>query len=332
MIFVEKKNIAAFFLIFFSSFAIFAFSLNPLKSSENRAVFSFSPSIGSTYGVMNEYVFDTSTGKDIKLSELNWDVIPICFVGLGANVSYSIFDFSFYAMNYFGSASASMRDSDWQNFSDRNMKTNYSISENTINKAFAFGTDFKVLAIKNRFVDFKGMLSLEYTFFDFSARNGYGWYGDRSHTKLPMDVAWNDPKAMFYGVGKLSGIDYQRSHFFTWTGLELCFSPIRFVTLSASFSVSAFSLVSSLDTHYGKTSYYDRSLSFFSGIKQDYCVFLNFSSNVKVRFGLSFCDTSLSIGQDSHKINDGYKEYKYAHSGNSENLWSWSVAYMFKVN
>jgi len=332
MIFVEKKKIIAFFLGIFSSLAIFAFSLNPLKSSENRAVFSFSPSIGSTYGVMNEYVFDTSTGKDIKLSELNWDVIPICFVGLGANVSYSIFDFSFYAMNYFGSASASMRDSDWQNFNDRNMKTNYSISENTINKAFAFGTDFKVSAIKNSFVDFKGTLSLEYTFFDFSARNGYGWYGDRVHTKLPMDVAWNDPRAMFYGVGKLSGIDYQRSHFFTWTGLELSFSPIRFVTLCASFSVSAFSLVTSLDTHYRKTSYYDRSLSFFSGIKQDYCVFLSFSSNVKVRFGLSFCDTSLSIGQDSYKFNDGYKEFNDAHSGNSENLWSWSVAYMFKVN
>lgn len=332
MIFVEKKKIIAFFLGIFSSLAIFAFSLNPLKASENRAVFSFSPSIGSTYGVMNEYVFDTSTGKDIKLSELNWDVIPICFVGLGANVSYSIFDFSFYAMNYFGSASASMRDSDWQNFNDRNMKTNYSISENTINKAFAFGTDFKVSAIKNRFVDFKGTLSLEYTFFDFSARNGYGWYGDRAHTKLPMDVAWNDPRAMFYGVGKLSGIDYQRSHFFTWTGLEFCFSPIRFVTLCASFSVSAFSFVSSLDTHYGKTSYYDRSQSFFSGMKQDYSLFLHFSSNVKVRFGLSFCDTSLSIGQDSYKFNDGYKEFKDAHSGNSENLWSWSVAYMFKVN
>ena len=332
MIFVEKKKIIAFFLGIFSSLAIFAFSLNPLKSSENRAVFSFSPSIGSTYGVMNEYVFDTSTGKDIKLSELNWDVIPICFVGLGANVSYSIFDFSFYAMNYFGSASASMRDSDWQNFNDRNMKTNYSISENTINKAFVFRTDFKVSAIKNSFVDFKGMLSLEYTFFDFSARNGYGWYGDRSSTRLPMDVAWNDPRAKFLGVGKLFGVDYQRSHFFTWTGFELCFSPIRFVTLCASFSVSAFSLVSSLDTHYGKTSYYDRSLSFFSGIKQDYCVFLNFSSNVKVRFGLSFCDTSLSIGQDSYKFNDGYKEFNDAHSGNSENLWSWSVAYMFKVN
>lgn len=332
MIFVEKKNIVAFFLIFFSSFAIFAFSLNPLKSSENRAVFSFSPSIGSTYGVMNEYVFDTSTGKDIKLSELNWDVIPICFVGLGANVSYSIFDFSFYAMNYFGSASASMRDSDWQNFSDRNMKTNYSISENSINKAFAFGTDFKVSAIKNSFVDLKGTISLEYTFFDFSARNGYGWYGDTSHTHRLIDVAWNDPGAIFFGVGKLSGIDYQRSHFFAWTGLELCFTPIRFVSFCADFSVSAFSLLASLDTHYGKTSYYDRSLSFFSGIKQDYSVFLNFSSNVKVRFGLSFCDTSLSIGQDSYKFNDGYKEFKDAHSGNSENLWSWSVAYMFKVN
>ena len=332
MIFGIKKNFIAFFLMIFSSLALFAFSLNPIKASEKRAVFSFYPSIGSTYGVMNEYVFDFSTGKDIKLSELNWDVIPICFVGLGANVSYSIFDFSFYAMNYFGSASASMRDSDWQNFSDRNMKTNYSISENSINKAFAFGTDFKVSAIKNRFVDFKGMLSLEYTFFDFSARNGYGWYGDRVHTKLTMDVAWNDPRAMFYGVGKLSGIDYQRSHFFTWTGLEFCFSPIRFVSLCASFSVSAFSFVSSLDTHYGKASYYDRSLSFFSGIKQDYCVFLNFSSNVKVRFCLSFCDTSLSIGQDSYKFSDGYKEFNDAHSGNSENLWSWSVAYMFKVN
>lgn len=319
------KKILSVVLYAFTFFQAAAFSVNPFDFSEKRISLWFEAMTGSTYGVMDEFVFDVKNGTDVKLSELNWDVLPWFYLGGRTGLSFSVFDFSFYGKKYFAGKSGAMHDSDWLKADEPDLKTTYSISENKITDMYSIGTEFKVSAMKNRHFDLKGTLGFDFSCIFMEARNGYGWYGNYVN---PI-VSWDDEDAVYFDKGILLGVDYERFSVYFWSGLELCVTPVERFTFGGSFAVSPWRRLDSLDTHYGGLTYYDSTNSFFDSVKTDAFVLFCMNDFVSVKASFSFLQSSLAVGLDSYAYMDGYLEYtgvEAFHSGNSERLWTWTLS------
>lgn len=290
---------------------------------------------GVKYGTFSEFVFsEYKTREYSKLSELNWHIKPAFYLGGKATFSYKIFDFSFYGAGFFSNRTGTMEDSDWLSESNKNMKTTYSISENTLNDGSFFGTDFSSSFKVFSWFNIVPKLSLTYEKYNFSAKNGYGWYGHKTE-KHPTTVAWDDENAVFYAKGSLQGVDYTRNNFYIWIGASTLFKPCNFLQTSLGFYTSAFTYINSIDHHHSSTNsgtyYYDSMYGFFKGLTFDASVQFILNQFFSIKLNSDYSIINLIKGKCYYSTKEEGPFYSIkADSGADSKTWNWSISVCYK--
>ena len=268
-----KKKILYHIFVFLS---LFLFT----EKAFSQIHFEVSPLYSLKNGCLNELVFYNADDEWYKLSELNWNIKNISY--LGGNVA---FDSKYIRIEAgvsggFSKASAKMYDSDWQNLpAAPDMKTTFSISENTLDSNINFNT--KATFSYNIEDWFKIGVFAKYTFdkIKFSARNGYGWYGSNRYSQNGQNVPYDSEYAKFFGSGSLQGIDYLRKTNMFNLGFLYSFTFFDCVQLKLEASFSPFAGVKSLDHHYSAagSEYYYRD-----EIKLNYSIY-ELGADLRVR-------------------------------------------------
>ena len=86
------------------------------------------------------------------------------------------------------------------------------------------------------------------------SQNGYGWYGDTINTKLSDKVSYDNPNAIFYDIGKISGVDLSILNFSTFLGISFSYN-INLFKFSIKTMISPFSFLNYTDIHRDDFSY-----------------------------------------------------------------------------
>ena len=263
-------RVAAFLIILFcftdKAFAQIHIEVTPLYELKN--------------GCLNELVFAVYDDDVYKLSELNWNIKNISYIGGKVGLSYKWFQLESTMLGAFSKKSAKMYDSDWQDLpANPDVKTTFSISENTLNHNITF--DSKAIFTPQITDWFKTGIFLQYTLdqIQFSARNGYGWYGSSRYSQNGQDVPYDSEYAKFFAVGSLQGIDYYRVTKSFNLGLLFNFTVFDRLQIKLEGTVSPYTIIHSLDHHYSPSSmenyYRDEIKSHFA--------FYSFGSELKFR-------------------------------------------------
>ncbi|MCR4735016.1 MAG: omptin family outer membrane protease [Treponema sp.] len=298
------------------------------------------------YGYQNEFVFaEDSNNMEYKMSELNWNInnheiggtAQIGWKWLGLNTSFS-----------FGLAadSGSMYDSDWLNPDDHSMKTNFSISDNYLNKANSFSAGLTgylpvtAEALANTFyAQITPSIQYDYTYYYFNASNGEGWYGTKDSTGLDEVVAYDDPQATHYEKGSLGKIDYSRENHNINLGLGINTKIISRINFQVNYFISCYSLINSIDTHFAVntrktgTDYYDVMKGFFKNSTITANIEYNFWNNFYIGAGYRFYYQNLVDGVTyikSHTASE-YRLTTSSTSASSANTHHFSVYIKYAI-
>ena len=253
-----KRKLSLGILFFFIILSVSATSFE-----DSGFHISAAPLYSFEFGQLDEFVFSKDFKNiDYKLSELNWDVRNHS-IGLSADFGWKWISVGTTLIFGLSSESGSMLDSDWQNNFDHSMKTNFSISENTLNKFSNF--EFILKGIIPVTPESKAdiftisvipSLIYNYAYYNFSANNAEGWYGTTKDTGLSYIVPYDSENAKHYEKGTLCGIDYIREYNKIFIGAGVDFSFIKKINLFVNFDISVYSLINSLDTHYSDMNKY----------------------------------------------------------------------------
>lgn len=275
-----KRNFSFIISVFF-----LLFSLSANNFSDKGFHISVSPVYSFEFGQLDEFVFSKDYQEiDYKLSELNWDVRNHS-IGLSADLGWKWISIGTnFAFGIAGN-SGKMIDSDWKNESEHSMKTNLSISDNTLNKSCSFEIGIKgiIPVSPESKADLFSIAVIpsvfyNYAYYDFSANNGEGWYGDT----IPYDAE----SAKYYPKGTLCGIDYFREYNTLFIGTGVDFSFLKKINLFVNFDISVLSKINSLDTHYGDINKYTGKK--FLDKMQGYFQTIRFSASLNYNFYKDF--------------------------------------------
>lgn len=307
--------------------------------AENTHLF-LEPLFGVRYGTLNEYVFsDYNTSSNRKLSQLDWEAKPLFYAGGKASVSYKLFDFAFYGGGFFPGRSGTMYDSDWLSDFDATMKTNYSVSDNILNAGTFCGTSFSASFSPLSFLEIAPSVSIDYERYSFTAKDGYGYYGDKKNSKTGTAVSWDDENAQFYQKGELCSIDYTRNTFYTWLGFLVQYKLLKFLKINAGIYTAPFMLIESLDHHLAfkgnGTFYNDVMYGFFKGWKFNSEVIWNINSRFSLKAAATFTRINCIKGTtySSSSENGPYSESKKSDSepGAGADFWNWSLSIEYRL-
>ena len=231
-----KKRISLFFILFISQTL---FSLD----------FFIAPYTGLMFGKLGEYLYEPHN-DDYIVSELIWEEKPIYLLGFDLGI-YG-YKSTLTLTNEFGlpNSIGHMFDKDFS----RDLCYNYTINEN--NSRFYYKTTLMYINdiyTKNTFT-ISPTFSLSFTYNEMYSQNGYGWYGDTINTKLSDKVSYDNPNAIFYGIGKISGVDLSILNFSTFLGISFSYN-INLFKFSINTMISPFSYLNYTDIHRDDFSY-----------------------------------------------------------------------------
>ncbi len=254
---------------------------------------SYAPIYAFDFGEFDEIVYSKdSMHIDYKLSELNWNLRKHS-TGFSTDFGWKWVSTETKLLFAFSGDSGKMFDSDWQDEFNHSVKTNYSISENSLIKAasFEFGlTGILPLSPESKadlfIIKLKPYVSYTYSFYDFSANNGEGWYGTRRDTGLNYTVSYDSEYAKHLEKGSLCGIDYFREHNNLFIGAGLDVNFLKKFNLFLSFDIAVYSSIKSIDTHYHTLN---KSLGTkYLDVMQGYFQTMRFSTSLNYNFYKDF--------------------------------------------
>ena len=321
---------------------LFLCSFSGIIFAENKGSFDVTPVMGILSGNVNEFVFYIpNTGKKgfpipkRKLSELNWDVFNIPFVG--AQISYFDLEKKTCLNLDFQvgvpKSSNNMVDRDWTNcvnFNQYNWLTNYSKHQNyllayykwdiSMGRKFYLPYGFRI----------NTLLSVSNEYFSFYAENGYGKYGEgwRNGTWNKVgpsengeDVSWNSKV-----------ISYEQNRIFIGLGFDV--EKLFDYGLSMALSVKPrFAYVRAEDHHLmTRAKYLDLPYGFgglCSGVNFQYRINEHHKISLKSSYDwlpvIIGCDYSSVMSSDSWDLEKGFA------GGASSNLYSVSLNYTLSL-
>ncbi|MFA6937915.1 MAG: omptin family outer membrane protease [Treponema sp.] len=282
--------------------AVLIFFNLALAAEEKTSSVTIEPFTSIKYGKLGEYVYDTDSNGDLqKLSYLEWEVKPLVLAGLNASAKTKNITIAYNFLSYgVPLSSGNMYDSDWMALTD--MKTNYSISENTLNHFLQAGCNVNYTFKTNTIISITPGAGFDFSSISFSARNGYGWYGDYERSTTHENISWNSPYAKYYASGELMGIDYSRETFYTWLGFSANADFNKYFSLSFSAYISPYTFVSSIDKHFSNststvyTAYNDLMDCYFSYFKTSLASEVNFSKNFSLCLNVNCLIGESAIG------------------------------------
>lgn len=263
--------------------------------------FLISPYVQLNNGTFNEQLF--SSDDSYMISLLEWQNKNIFTPGITAQISAGNFISSFDFNIAIPKKSGNMYDSDWESDGTKSI---YSISENNLHKGFNFSASAGYQFSVSKNFKITPLLSGEYNYTSFEARNGIGWYGTREYSHSGTTVSWDDPNATKY---RISGIDYLRHSIYCFTGadFEFLLEPLKF---NFSFLISPFSYFYAIDYHRDDRNenrdYYfkERQFSYFKRFKADLSIEYRLTENIYLNNSYSFLFGPAVKGKLSRKSQD----------------------------
>jgi len=216
---------------------------------------SYVPIIEYSSGVLNE-TFYQSLDKNKKRSLLEWER-KIWLYGMNINGNYQKIYFSVGVFSSIPGECGEMRDSDWKNPLNYEMKTNYSFGTNFSDKNYDI-----LLSISYQVEPYSGFfiypkIQSQYLYDSFYRKKGaVGWYADSDWSSDGKNHWWYDDESMKFPslnpntgkTRKLAGINYLQHSFYVWAGFSLGFRIFHFHA-DFDFLISPFTYFSSEDYH-----------------------------------------------------------------------------------
>lgn len=292
-----KKTVYIQLFVFFLITASLHAQILGLKS-KNSFQLSIEPTFSYTNGTLYESIY-RSADKSKKISLLEWErKIFMCGTNINAEYRNFFIDFGF-STSFPDITSGEMRDSDWQNPYDYNMKTTYSEGINYAEKNYdaEASIGYKFRLAEKFFLAPK--IQCQYLYDSFYRKKGAkGWYSQAESKTGSLDGNyhwWYENEARKYPytdpeTGKtwtLAGIDYERQSFFIWTGLSVS-TQICKMSGSVDFLISPFTYFYAEDRHHTGSGednvYHEIQYDFFSSYK--FC--LNLDYEISRFFIISF--------------------------------------------
>lgn len=322
--------ISSFFLVCVSLYA------------DKKISFTVTPDFGVVNGQINEFVYyvpdieesNTHSNEIRKLSELNWDVYWVPYLGTNFTIDIDTgmyFDFGF----KFGMprASYAMVDRDWVNcekFPDQNWLTNYSIHQNYLD--FYYDLDF---AIGQKFnlipgIEIKTELFGSNNNFAFSAEKGWGLYGENWRPRQRNNEILVGPAESGEDITwKSVVISYKQNRVFAGLGLEVE-KTFNFGLALCLFGKVRFAYVQAEDYHYNTTTDYLDKPYGFGGILAGGNVSYRFNEKHKISLKGTYDWLPLILGPDyANEYGDFWSTDSQYLGGASSTLYSVSLSYTF---
>jgi len=239
-------NKVAFSPVFFIIIYLLS-AINPVYSQNNEQNKKYSFSIGTGFGVLYgqvmEYVYPVpGDTKGEFLSELIWDMKPVCYVGF--NADFGLTDilskpgfFSSLAIKAgIPGFSGKMEDRDWLSTVNSDL-TCFSSHDNETNRLiwidFAVGASLPI-----KFLYIKPFIGGSWTRFSFTGSNGYGLYSDGYG--FPPEVDYSGRKC----------ITYEQDWLLLAVGFSIGTNILTPFSFDLSFQISPLTYCASTDNHY----------------------------------------------------------------------------------
>lgn len=303
----------AFFL-----FAVFILAVGGVVAQENpqrteELIFSIEPTFGMRIGKEGEIVWaKSSKGDQYKLSELEWEYTPAFYLGANLGVVYKRLEISFLSKFFIPSNCGTIKDSDWlQDFyyktGKTSIKTNYSESENNIQKGHDLELAFAIKMYPTHFLTLRPRISVNYSHMEFSAIGGKYWYGKalegyENNRPYPYYYPYDSDKINTGSLVNAKVIHYKTSNIYLWTGIQADFIPSKKIEISLTTEVAALLYTISFDNHILKNiDYKQYSLSIFYGARQKINTTFNLNKFFSLCINFSGVFTGETIGPSYHK-------------------------------
>lgn len=326
------KKIAATLFLLLGGISLFA---------QSKISISLTPDFGMLLGTINEFVYyvpnpEGVSSKDAeirKLSELNWDVN--CIPYLGARADLEIDTGMFLNCGFqvgLTKRSGVMEDRDWTNcvnYPDKNWLTNYSIHQNYLesyyNMDFVMGQKFSF----SYGLEIKPELFLSNNSFSFETEKGWGLYGEnwrRAKYGEKVGPAESGEKITW----KSKVITYKQNRVFCGIGLGIEKSFDFGLSLSV-FGKTRFAYVVADDFHVNTSTKYRDKPYGFGGILAGGSIDYSFNRKHQISLKGSYDWLPLILGIDSFadKNSDEWTTSSDCLGGASSTLYSASLSYTF---
>ena len=206
--------------------------------------FFVTPQTEIMFSRQGEFIFSAS-GKKL-VSYLEWQTSPLVYAGLEAGLDTPAGIFRTDADIAIPADCGKMYDSDW-NYSG--VKTTYSIHQNHAELNYKLSAGYSYPFSLKSFKIEPGV-SFLYTHDFFHAHDGYGWYGGENYSKNGVDNSWDSEFAR--KAKKLYPIDFKRTTYFAFAGIDFSWLPVDSFSLNLGFAVSAYTNSHTQDCHFGK--------------------------------------------------------------------------------
>lgn len=253
-----------------------------------------SPFFTTRIGEQKEFVYTKNKSDEyVTLSRLDWQEKPLFFFGLNTKASFKNIFISLCADTALPSDCGKMYDSDWQNVTEvpvtdslYSLQTDFSNHTNHVNLyfdlSFTLSYKFNFTDLKNHFcktiklnsISLEPFAKLDYSFSDFTGRDGSGIYGNTisGETKYAYNDKDNSSNVSYYGK---EVIQLERICYTGWTGFTFYAQQSSGFFAELSLAICPYIYLQSLDSHlfsnYSSSrpdSYFlDEMSDFFNGIQ-----------------------------------------------------------------
>jgi outer membrane protease len=252
------------------------------------------PSFGMLYGQAKEIVYKDSVSSNF-LSELQWDIMPLFYVGMAADIGPTN---NFAKHGFIGTFSFKMGipqktgimvDRDWENkyWLSSGTLTNYSRHNNFSEKAIladlSIGYSFPLFD----FTAFGINIDFSYMHYNWIAKDGYYQYLDKGQT-------WDDEIPKVPLNGKV--IEYTQNWFILSPGVFVKFRLGRFFSVNGNFKYSPLVYCTDEDNHLLRDTIFQDYLFYGQYLKGSGGITILPMNNLELTFFLSYSSITNSRG------------------------------------
>jgi len=333
-----KKCLLVFISIIFGSilFALpnnFRLSVEPVYNLQN--------------GTIVEYVFvnDAKSNNTVKLSELDWSVSNISYLGSRVNFGWKLLEVDTDFAVGIPEKSGSLIDLDWQDFSvsgnkyyynDSSMCTNWSRTDNKLTQAFDFNIHAGARFNPVSSLYITPTLGYSYSYKNFYTANGTYKYGTKKNTGFAFNLPYDDPRVVEQVLDERSAISYERECHNVTLQVDAHYLLADRVTFGLLVAASPFTYVSSIDHHFSRDGSNPPEPSYFLDIMQGAFKQWKFGTYIECKIwkGLSLSTSFdyelLLLIQGENYENTERKFYRNSKtsiiSGTENNLWNFKFS------
>ena len=290
------------------SIIVLFFSLQLIFGKENKIEINADATLGASNSTVKEILYDKK-GKDAEtLSLLEWqNFVSPCITANADLIIYDKFYLSIGGLYTLPLSYGKMQDYDWANLLSTGGKeqTHYSKHDNKINSKYFLDIDAGTvlnIAPQIRLIPF---ISFKYSYYSFTAQNGYKQYGKKIGTQNDYDVRepWNSSIEKIPMTGKI--ITFQNQDFYLGAGAIFDFSITPKIDLNLGLTLLPSLKSQSMDFHHKRDLYtffsYESKLEFDTSLLLEYKI--TDSSRFTTGLCFSYAKSGIAeISQSSDKI------------------------------